>query len=376
MKIGLVAQGVYPFDFGGYEIRIAELGKRFAKKHEVHVFVPRKGSMKYPREYEGFYIHPIGTGFKHPIFTNWLGALVFSFRIRKKLTDHNFDVIDLSYYSQPFPKNDTKIISTNGAFFASSEHRALGRKILTSPLLFTQINLTRLKTNFADKIVCISELAKQETMKHFGALESKISVIKDGASEEFNPRVDGGPLREELGYSDDDFIVLYAGRLNEEKGVQDLIKAVKKIDNPDIKILIAGEGNYRKKLEAMSKPLGKRVQYVGGIDYQEMPRYYAASDLFVLPSYWEVQPLTCIEAMACGTPVIATKIGGVPEVVTDGFNGALVQPRNPRVLAEKIVKLKKEDVLRQKFIKNGLKFAKERSWKKTAEQILKVYGDP
>jgi glycosyltransferase involved in cell wall biosynthesis len=376
MKIGLVAQGVYPFDFGGHEVRMTELGKRFAKENEVHVFVPQKGTTKYPRKYKGFHIHPIGMGFKHPIFVNWLGALIFSFRVRKKLADHNFDIIDIPYCSQPLPKTSVKVISTNGALFSSFKHRPFGRRILTSPLLFVQISLARLKTNFADKIICISELAKKETMEHFGAPESKIFVIKNGVSEEFNPRINRVPLRSELGYSDDDFVVFYAGRLNVEKGVQDLIMAAKKINDLDLKVLIAGGGKYRKKLEAMSRSLRNRVRFVGKVNYHEMPRYYAASDLFVLPTYWEIQPLACLEAMACGTPVVATNVGGVPEIVTDGFNGALVPSRRPEAIAEKIKQLKNDEDLRRRFIKNGLKFAKGRTWEKIAEQTLKVYEDP
>lgn len=376
MKIALIARGLYPFDFGGREIRIAELGKRFARKHEVHVFVPQKSGTRYPREYEGLHVHPIGMGLKHPVFTNWLGALVFSFRVRRRLIGHDFDVIDLMYYSQPLPKNGTKLISTNRPLFASFKNKPFGRKILTSPLIFVQINLTRLKTNFADKIICVSDIAKKEVMKYLGAPVSKISVIKNGVSEGFNPQVDGGPLRRELGYSNYDFLVFYAGRLNVEKGVQDLIRAVKKINDPDVKVLIAGEGKYRKNLEAMSRSLGNRVRYVGKVDYREMPRYYAASDLFVLPTYWEIQPLACLEAMACGTPVVATNVGGVPEIVTDGFNGLLVPVRRPKVLAEKIRRLKNDEDLRRRFIKNGLKFARGRTWGKIADQTIKVYEDP
>jgi glycosyltransferase involved in cell wall biosynthesis len=107
-----------------------------------------------------------------------------------------------------------------------------------------------------------------------------------------------------------------------------------------------------------------------------MPKFYRAADVFVLPSYWEVQPLGCIEAMACGTPVIATWVGGIPEIIKDHQTGILIPPKNLIELKKALLKIYKNDSLRKRISKNAFRFARLRTWTKIAQETLWVYEEP
>lgn len=131
--------------------------------------------------------------------------------------------------------------------------------------------------------------------------------------------------RSAVGLSDKDFIVFFSGRLTKEKGILELIQAIKQIkDIPHIKLIIAGASFYGKdsnvspyikRLQEESESIKEQVVFTSFIDYQDMPSYLKAADVVVVPSMWE-EPfgLTVLEAMAAGVPLIATRCGGIPEV--------------------------------------------------------------
>ena len=131
--------------------------------------------------------------------------------------------------------------------------------------------------------------------------------------------------RESCGLSEKDFVVVYSGRLTKEKGILQLIKAIKKLQNiPNLKLLIIGASSYGKdkhptlfieQLNRASEPIKDQVVYTGFIDYQQVPSYLKMADIAVVPSMWE-EPfgLTVIEAMAAGLPLITTRSGGIPEI--------------------------------------------------------------
>ena len=131
--------------------------------------------------------------------------------------------------------------------------------------------------------------------------------------------------RMKLGVAKDDFVVFYSGRLTKEKGILELIRAIKQINSiPNIKLIIAGasfygkdskETIYTKILQEEAKDIKESVYFTGFIDYKEMPSYLKTANVVVVPSLWE-EPfgLTVLEAMAAGVPLIATRCGGIPEV--------------------------------------------------------------
>lgn len=165
------------------------------------------------------------------------------------------------------------------------------------------------------------------------------------------------------------FVVLYAGRLNPEKNVPLLLRAFRDLlpAVPDAALWIAGSGDQRARLEAMCQSLGiaQQVRFLGFIDHSELARYYAACDVFVLPSLVEIQPLVAMEAMHFARPVIVTRaIVSARELVEDGVNGYIVDPVNPAELADRLKTLALDAALRAQMGQAGsqrsLNYAPER----------------
>jgi glycosyltransferase involved in cell wall biosynthesis len=167
----------------------------------------------------------------------------------------------------------------------------------------------------------------------WGLDPEKVSVLPNPA-----PQIPSVPSREdlraELGV--DGNVLVFAGRLGPQKGLGVALAALANV--PDATLTIAGDGPERAALEGRAAELGlnARVRFVGSVPRETVLRLFRAADASVLPSAWENFPHAVVESLAVGCPVIATAVGGVPEVVTDGENGLLVPPNDPAALAAAI----------------------------------------
>lgn len=130
--------------------------------------------------------------------------------------------------------------------------------------------------------------------------------------------------------------VVYAGRLVPEKGVRDLVLAFGMLRTPGIGLLVVGDGPDRRALERLARRKSRRVRFVGAIPHAQVGAYVQHADVVVLPSWFEERGRLVLEAMAAGTPVVATRTGGIPSSVTDGVDGLLVEPRDAKGLSEAI----------------------------------------
>jgi glycosyltransferase involved in cell wall biosynthesis len=138
-----------------------------------------------------------------------------------------------------------------------------------------------------------------------------------------------------------------------------------------------GEGNLRAKYESLTQQsgLGGKVIFAGNVSDEELPGFYAASDLVAVPSkdISEGFGLTVLEANASGRACIASNTGGIPEILRDGYNGLLVPPRDPQILAKGIIRLTTDDRERLRMGENGRKVAISHDWKLVAEQTETSY---
>ncbi len=154
-------------------------------------------------------------------------------------------------------------------------------------------------------------------------------------------------LRRELGFEGD--VLVFAGRLGPQKAVGVLLEALVNADG--VMLAIAGDGPERGALERHVGELGLdgRVRFLGAVPRETVLRLFRAADASVLPSAWENFPHTVVEALAVGCPVIATAVGGVPEVVRDGENGLLVAPNDAAGLAAAIRRFFADAELRERL---------------------------
>jgi glycosyltransferase involved in cell wall biosynthesis len=181
---------------------------------------------------------------------------------------------------------------------------------------------------------------------HWGVDPARVTVLPNPAPEV--PRLPArAELRSQLDL--DGHVLVFAGRLGPQKAVGVLLSAL--ADVRDVTLVIAGDGPDRATLERRARGLGleDRVRFLGGVPRGEVLRLFGAADASVLPSAWENFPHTVVEALAVGCPVIATAVGGVPEVVHDGANGLLVPPGDPEALRGAIARFFADDELRRRL---------------------------
>jgi len=177
---------------------------------------------------------------------------------------------------------------------------------------------------------------------------------------------------------DKNIVINFTGRIVGRKGLDILIPAFARNSELTLssRLLIVGTGPYEQRAKEMVSDLGigDKVRFLG--HSSEVARYYQTSDIFVLPSYAEGMPNSLLEAMACGLPVIASRIGGVVDVVEDGKSGILFEPGNVSELASAIVRLLRDDELRQRLGTEARKRIVENfSIEKVAEEYIELYEE-
>ncbi len=205
-----------------------------------------------------------------------------------------------------------------------------------------------------DRLVGNSQ-AVVDYYRALGVPEDRLMMIYSGINEEEPPPVDPALVRAEFGFAADAPLVLFAGRLAEQKRVDDLLKALDVLQQVqgDVRTLIAGDGPLRSRLEELAYlyHLSERVRFLG--HREDVPRLLAAADLVVLPSAYEGLPNLVLEAMLFRKPVVATAAPGTTEVVLDGQNGVLVPIGNPPLLARAIRDVVRDGALAQRLGQAG-----------------------
>lgn len=372
MKIGIAYYNIYPFSVGGHEIMLYHLAKNLAKENEVHVFIKGKEE-DYPKKMENFWIHPLNVPSINSVFDRTIGMILFALKTTKELPKYDLDVVDLSSEYFPFRMGKTKMIATTGPLIESLNYLSNFKKITNLPFILLRTLLSFIKVTFADKVICTDEMAVEETKKFLLAPSNKIALTKNGFDPKiFNTKKSRRNVRKIHGIKKDDLVLLFVGKITRDKGVLDILNSMEYLDLPNTKVIMVGDGSEAKKIK---KEYKDNVIVTGHIKYDEVAEYYAAADVLLLPSHWEIRPLVILEAMACGTPVIASTVGGIPYMIKNGYNGLLVPPRQPKMLAEKILQIKNDENLKKKLIKNGLEFAKENTMDKFCQRTMDVYNE-
>lgn len=206
---------------------------------------------------------------------------------------------------------------------------------------FLRNRLLQITDNLDDVVTIVSQKAAETMIISKILSTNKLLVIYNGIDLNkfiFQDKKTREEIREELNLKKDDKVLISVARLFEAKGYPYLIEAIKILKKKylDIKLLILGEGKEKNKLEEQIRDsnLEKNISLLGR--KENVSDYLNASDIFVLASLWEALGCVILEAMACGLPVIATNVGGIPEIIEDNVSGFLVSSKNPEALAQKI----------------------------------------
>jgi glycosyltransferase involved in cell wall biosynthesis len=350
MKIVEVNAFHYPF-LGGIEHRIHHIAKRLAGKHEVIVLTGQLPDTDSVEEMGGYTVRRLPskyTNIYNPPYIKTPGIL-------KALEELQPDIVDFHYRWAPT--------------YNKAAQKYSGKKVFTFHNTFGEgAGFTRIPSIANDymwksplkkfqKIVCVSDFVRRDLAARGFKSELLITVPN------------GIDMPPETGRSEGDYI-LFVGRLVGTKGIPHLLRAMKSIDS---KLVVCGGGPDLKKLEKMAARFGiaDKVAFPGRVLEEEKLRLFSNCILFVLPSIYESYGIAAAEAMSYGKAVVASDVGGLPEVVGDG--GVLARPRDPKDLAEKINTLLGDRETRMAMGKRAAELAKEYTWNRSASMVEAVY---
>jgi sugar transferase (PEP-CTERM/EpsH1 system associated) len=219
--------------------------------------------------------------------------------------------------------------------------------------------LNRLTIPLTDQVLCVSQQVADFVVQEVGIPRHKTLVVPNGIDvRNFEHLPAKQQARAMLRLSFERMLIGTVARLDPVKRLDVLLQAMQSLS--DVYAVVVGDGPERAQLEAMSERSGLagRVHFAGQQD--EVRTWLAALDVFVLSSDWEGMPNAVLEAMAAGLPVVATAIGGMPQLVVDGVTGLLVPPRDPDALARAITRLLREPDLRHQMGQAGRERVKKR----------------
>lgn len=238
-----------------------------------------------------------------------------------------------------------------------------------------------------DKIVAAT-LAEQTQLQFlYKANRRKITIIPPGVDTGHFYPIPMDEAREYIGADPNNKLVLFVGRIEPLKGLETLIRAIachRTASLGQVTLAVIG-GDPDASSQEMSAEMvriqqlcdelsmGRMVVFLGKRAQDTLPYYYSAADVLVMPSHYESFGMVALEAMACGTPVIASQVGGLAFLVQDGETGYHVPDQDPEALCEKLLILLRDPQQRERMGVNAAEYAKDYAWAKVAAQIVEVY---
>jgi len=245
---------------------------------------------------------------------------------------------------------------------------------------------------FADRLVAATPAEKAQLIWLYGADARKISVVSPGVNlRRFHP-LDRNVAKSVIGAPEHHRLILFVGRIEPLKGIDTLLRAMALVIQrhpdwaPHLCVSIIGgdpaqgeQGEHAEmaRLQRLRTELGigDLVTFAGKKDQDSLQYYYSAAEMVVMPSHYESFGMVALEAMACGTPVIASEVGGLAFVVRDGVTGFHVPDRDPEALADKIELLLSDNVLRLLLGRRASCWAESYGWSAIADRLLEVFHD-
>jgi D-inositol-3-phosphate glycosyltransferase len=255
-----------------------------------------------------------------------------------------------------------------------------------------RINGEKVVMEVADRIIAATPAEKKQLLTLYHADREKIITIPPGVeTSRFYP-INADEAKEAIELTCKKRMLLFVGRIEPLKGLQNLIRALAIIRSQghcrrDCYCLVVIGGDPDSSLENMSsemrkiktlcKELGMEdlVLFLGKRAQDTLPYYYSAADMLIMPSYYESFGMVALEAMACGTPVVASDVGGLHYLVQDGKTGFVVPSGNPEALVDPLNELMNNDNLRKKMGQQAARFAQKYSWELISAEIAKVYAE-
>lgn len=354
MKIALVSVDFAP-NVGGVAAHVVELGKALAANgHEVHVLTLPIGDKREPIEvWQGMTVHRPKIP-KSKIFYTFF----MKFWLRSFLKKQPMDIIHVHGMR---PLEATKGLNVPVIF--TNHTSGYLRRLLKGPKVHAE--LARRLSHIRHVLAPSEELCDATRVVGF---KNPIDFIPNGVDvNRFTP-AQSRPSRP--------VTILLARRLVDKNGVTVYAEAVSALKALDVRLIFAGNGPEREKVEEILKENGmlSKSIFLGDVSNQKMPEIYRSADISVLPSFMEATSITGLESMACGLPLVGTRVGGIPTLISDGETGLLVPAGDAAALGNAIVYLVNNAALREAMgLKARLKAEQQFYWVHIAASTAAIY---
>ncbi|UCE22866.1 MAG: glycosyltransferase family 4 protein [Candidatus Aminicenantes bacterium] len=350
------------------------------KKYDVTLM---SGPVQDPSQERRIQIEECGIPYIHmPVLVrniNVIADAIAFFKIRRFLAKKKFDVVH-THTSKAglLGRFAARLAGVPVVVHTPHGHVFFGYFGLMKTKIF--ILLEKLANRMTDRIVALTHREKADYISYRTCPEEKLTVIPSGIElnkfREYTPS-NKTKLKKEIGLPENSFVVGTAGRLVPVKGPEFLINASQTIipKHPNTCFLFAGDGPLKEDLQKKANEAGgeKNIFFLGWRD--DIEHILSIFDVFCLPSLNEGMGRVLVEAMAHGIPIVASDVGGIPDLVTHGKNGFLVPPKNPEELAKHIQILIEDEAKRKKMGEAGKKMAQKFSHESMVKNIAALYEE-
>ena len=233
----------------------------------------------------------------------------------------------------------------------------------------------------ADRVVAANVVERAHLVWYYGARSDRVAVVPCGVDTELFQPMAPATAKDLLELGPEP-LLLYVGRLQPIKGLETLLEAMTRVDGGSKLLIIGGDqdepesghgAHLRARVSALG--LGRRVHFLGAQPQRRLRLFYAAAAATVMPSYYESFGMVALEAMACGSPVVASRVGGLTTTIQDGVTGHLVPEGDPAALAHHLARLLDDETERDRLGRAATRWAAEHRWPCVAEAICRLYSE-
>jgi len=365
----------------GVVTSIVSLKEAYERKgHDVYIFAPRvKDYIDQEKNVFRYRSVNLTSKVKYPL------PIPLSFRAKKVITEFNPDIVHIHH---PFLLSSQAImygkkLGIPKILTLHTQYEQYAYYIAPIPEIITQEVIKIVVPNLAYKIDCITtpSASMKDLIKSYG-ITKRIEVITNAiklASFREKDELKCLEIRKKYNLKEDDKIILFVGRIAQEKNIDKIIKAfaaIKRKGVMGVKLVIVGSGLALEGLKelAVSIRVGKDVIFTGNVDYKDVKHYYKIGYIFATTSITEVNPLTIIESLASGLPVLAVRAPWAVDIFTDGVDGLLTD-NDVEQFANALEKLIREPELREKLSQGALKTSEQYSIDTISERMLNLYRE-
>jgi glycosyltransferase involved in cell wall biosynthesis len=358
MRIVIIISLFPPKWLGGMEIATYNIAEHLAKKgHEIHVITQYDEGLQVFSQENGFYIHRIAFS-----RVRIVGVLLLWLRFFLTVRKIKPDII----HAQSFMAGIPACVIGN---LLRIPYIVWGRGSDVYLMDFYVKNSSKFILKNANAIIALTDHMR----KKLNSIHSRdIYIVPNGISleqfKEISPDLTNEARTKKI---------LFVGRFHPVKGVKYLIMAMEKVHEeiPDARLILVGDGKERDMLEKLAENHGIResIDFIGEVPHKKIAGFMNNADVFVLPSISESFGMVNLEAMACGLPIVASRVGGIPNVIKDEVHGYLVEAKKPDEIAEKLLLLLQNTQLRMKISQRNKEDVKAYAWDNIANSLEKIY---